>query len=188
MAKLHWSESSLVIVIWSYDQVGQSHGGFLALVQQSLSRAAAHIWFQVTSFHFTYGSRSLELWSYLIFVFFPPHMVPGYIISLRLFRGFAMFLVLTFNSKIPNCSIVHCSEVSSEVYLKNIHLFNCSVHIFLEYSFNIYFICSIVQRFAFKKYLVVQLFRGLILKKIPNCSMRFKFKKILNCSEVRGEG
>ena len=110
MTKLHWSESSLVIVIWSYDQVGQSHGGFLALVQQSLSRAAAHIWFQVTSFHFTYGSRSLELWSYLrvwylIFVFFPPHMVPGYIISLCFFRGFAMFLVLTFNSKIPNCSL-----------------------------------------------------------------------------------
>ena len=29
-------------------QVGQSHGGFLGLVQRSLSRAAAHIWFQVT--------------------------------------------------------------------------------------------------------------------------------------------
>ena len=28
-------------------KVGQSHGGFLGLVQQSLSRAAAHIWFQV---------------------------------------------------------------------------------------------------------------------------------------------
>jgi len=30
----------------SYALVGQSHGGFLGLVQQSLSRAAAHIWFQ----------------------------------------------------------------------------------------------------------------------------------------------
>ena len=28
-------------------KVGQSHGGFLGLVQQTLSRAAAHIWFQV---------------------------------------------------------------------------------------------------------------------------------------------
>ena len=28
-------------------QVGQSHGGFLGLVQKTLSRAAAHIWFQV---------------------------------------------------------------------------------------------------------------------------------------------
>lgn len=30
----------------SYALVGQSHGGFLGLVQRSLSRAAAHIWFQ----------------------------------------------------------------------------------------------------------------------------------------------
>ena len=69
---MHWSESSpsLFINIRS-NQVGQSHGGFLGLVQQSLSRAAAHIWFQVTScfssvviildiFPHIYGSRSLQ--------------------------------------------------------------------------------------------------------------------------------
>ena len=170
----------MVIVIWSYDQV--------ALVRIILGHRYMIIWPGWSKPWWVLGTCSAEPEPCCC-----PHMVPGHIISLHIwfqvtwiviipdicvfsptygsrlhnftsvFRGFAMFLVLTFNSKISNCSIVHCSEVSSEVYLKNIHLFNCSVHIFLEYSFNIYFICSIVQRFAFKKILscsIVQRFNS----------------------------
>ena len=49
----HHQPLTFVVIIYHHNhQVGQSHGGFLGLVQKSLSRAAAHIWFQVTCWSF----------------------------------------------------------------------------------------------------------------------------------------